>query len=237
MELNLSPYRINHFSQNGEDGVIEKLLSLLNITEGWIVEFGCWEGKHLSNTYYHFINSPFQRLLIEGEKDRFNELIEQQGYNRSILLNLFVSTTGNNSLNYIFNQYNITDIPLLSIDIDGEDLNVWNSLNKSIYKPKIVIIEFGKWTNVANLDHLVSCFKGYNLICVTSNFIFIRNDLGITSPHNVHELMRTSGSPEYDLFYGLITQEEAEKRIKIMQSEEDSHLFSKLAKPQYIYYV
>ncbi len=236
MQINLSEYRFNQYSQNGEDGVIKYLFDLLSIQSGWLVEFGAWQGTHLSNTYYHFCNLPFQRLLIEGEPERFDQLKTQQGYNRSILLNLFVETTGPNSLNSIFDRYSITNIPLLSIDIDGEDLNVWNSLDKSKYSPKIVIIEFGKWPNPDNLDYLVSCFEGYNLICVTSNFIFIRADLGVASEHTIHELMRTSGSPEYNFHFGLITQQECNEQVGIMQSGTDSWLFSKLAKPQYIHY-
>ncbi len=52
--INLSNYRINYFSQFGEDGVIEKLFEIAGINTGYLVEFGAWDGIYLSNTYYHF---------------------------------------------------------------------------------------------------------------------------------------------------------------------------------------
>jgi hypothetical protein len=38
------------YSQYGEDDILERLFSLLEISQGWCVEFGAWDGTHLSNT-------------------------------------------------------------------------------------------------------------------------------------------------------------------------------------------
>ena len=47
----LSQFRKNKHSQNGEDGVIAEICHRLAITNGFFVEFGAWDGMHLSNTY------------------------------------------------------------------------------------------------------------------------------------------------------------------------------------------
>jgi hypothetical protein len=39
------------YSQNGEDGIIEEILNKLEINNGYVCEFGAWDGVHLSNTF------------------------------------------------------------------------------------------------------------------------------------------------------------------------------------------
>lgn len=38
------------YSQTGEDGIIETILSTIGDRDGWCVEFGAWDGQYLSNT-------------------------------------------------------------------------------------------------------------------------------------------------------------------------------------------
>jgi hypothetical protein len=219
----------------GEDGVVEKLFDLLNIKSGWLVEFGAWDGVHLSNTRYHYLkNNNFKRLLIEPDVDRFNDLVHHCENENAILLNKKVEIEGEDSLNNIFDLHNVRDIALLSIDVDGDDLNIWKSLNTVEFRPKIVIIEFGDWVIKENLDRLHNCFysRNYSLICVTGNFIFVDKDLGIRPFHNIHYLMHTSGSQEYDSFFNKIDDTEANYRTERQKFEKD--LYSKTAGPQYI---
>jgi hypothetical protein len=59
----LSKYRKNYFSQNGEDGVLEEILSRLDIKSGWCVEFGAWDGKTFSNTFQR-LSRPSWNLKV-----------------------------------------------------------------------------------------------------------------------------------------------------------------------------
>ena len=73
---NLNHYAYNNFSQNGEDGIIEELNKRLRIKEqkrsNWCVEFGAWDGKHLSNTF-NLIKKSWQGVYIEGDLCRYRD--------------------------------------------------------------------------------------------------------------------------------------------------------------------
>lgn len=235
-KINLSEYRTNEFSQFGEDGVVKKLMEIAGIKDGWLVEFGAWEGTYMSNARHHYLsNLDFNLFMAESEWDRFCELSKNYPDRRAVLSAATI-TTGN--INMIFDsefdsEY-IKNIALLSIDVDGEDLNIWNALDKVRFRPKIVIIEYGKWKD--GLWELVESFTGaqYTLVCITGNFIFVANELGITSMHTPNELMLSCGMEEYDLHNGFISQEEQKSRTLRQKTEKD--LYKHIAKPQYIQY-
>ena len=60
----LNEFAGNVTSQNGEDGLIAKALSLLPDLTLWCVEFGAWDGKHLSNTYDLVDSKGYHVVLI-----------------------------------------------------------------------------------------------------------------------------------------------------------------------------
>ena len=253
--LDLTPYRINHFSQFGEDGIVEKLMQLAGITDGWLVEFGAWDGIHLSNTRWHWLNNKkFGLMLIEENKARFEQLVKNY-YTPNcgiVLINQTIELYGDNSLNRLFSYFDDRDLSLeyheyescildgfalLSIDVDGGDLEIWLSLDKTKYRPKIVIIESGAWKDLKALDYLNKCFTdyGYNLVCVTGNYIFVRSDLGISSNMSIHELLDTSGCLDYDIYKGRITQEQYDDiAFRMYHIDENPDIYTTLAKPQII---
>ena len=58
------------FCQNGEDGVIEYIFKVVSPMNKYYVEFGGWDGIHLSNTANLRINNGWNGLLLEGNKDK-----------------------------------------------------------------------------------------------------------------------------------------------------------------------
>ena len=186
-------YNKNIHSQNGEDGIIEELLKRLNINNGWVCEFGAWDGIYLSNTF-NLVKKKFNAVFIEGDKDKYKDLLKTvETYPNIIPVNAFIEH--NNTENSLDNILKTTTIPIdfdiLSIDIDSYDYQVWKSLE--IYKPKIVIIEINSSVKVNNEIHIhtpdkyqgtgfkptynLGIEKGYTFILHTGNMFFIRNDL------------------------------------------------------------
>lgn len=187
-------YYNNVYSQNGEDGIIEELLKRLNITCGWVCEFGAWDGMLLSNTFNLVKNYNFNAVYIEGDTSKFLDLINTSNiYNNIIPINEYVHYEHNsiNSLDNILKKTNIpADFDILSIDIDSFDYQVWDSLE--YYKPKIVIIEINSSISpdIENHIHTPGVYdgtsflptlrlgiqKGYKFVLHTGNMIFVRND-------------------------------------------------------------
>lgn len=187
-------FKNNIYSQNGEDGIIEELLLRLNIDDGWICEFGAWDGKVFSNTFNLIENKKFKAVYIEGDKHKYNDLLKTvEKFPNIIPINAYVEY--NNNLNSLDNLLKSTDIPndfdILSIDIDSFDYQIWESV--LVYKPKIVIIEINSSVDPNNAywihTHMkyqgtgfkpmyeLGIKKGYKFILHTGNMIFIREDL------------------------------------------------------------
>lgn len=144
MPLPLTKFEHSVFSQFGEDGVIKYLLTTLKELGTDLsfrcCEFGAWDGKHLSNTMNLILNDKFQGVLIEADPLKFVDLLSNTADLRVIALNEFVKSEGN-TLEEIFRRNSIpSDLDLLSIDIDGSDYQILESLNE--LRPKIIVIEY-----------------------------------------------------------------------------------------------
>src|SRR5262249_38692492 len=62
------------WSQNGEDGIIEKVLEICAARDRWCVEFGAWDGVYLSNTRRLIVDEGYSAVLIEGDHKKYGEL-------------------------------------------------------------------------------------------------------------------------------------------------------------------
>ena len=132
------------YSQFGEDGIIEEILSRISSStqlDGWCVEFGAMDGINMSNTYNLIRNKGYRAVLIEGSKNKYEKLCRSIPQQEAIKICQFVTLEGSSSLDSILRG---TPIPhafdLLSIDIDGCDYHIFESLK--LHRPKIICIEF-----------------------------------------------------------------------------------------------
>lgn len=251
----LKRYANNKFSQFGEDGIIEKIFEILPEHEVyWCVEFGAWDGKHLSNTYELVANQNWKGILIEGNPKKIPDLINTyKGNKNAILINRLVSFKGTNTLDNIFKEtYIPVDFDLLSIDIDGNDYHVWESLKN--YQPKVVIIEFNpsipsdidfiQEKNLA-LNHgnsLLSLIKlgklkGYELIATTAcNGIFVKDeyyDLFEINDNSITSMWDTENrAPRiFQLFDGTLVLSE---KFKLLWHDKYVNKFSLQTLPKFM---
>ena len=166
------------------------LLSHLGIHDGYFVEFGAWDGKHWSNSY-HLYEHGWEGCFIEGMASRYANLLANVPDERVLKINTFIEISGPQSLDAILTHHNVSSVDLLSIDVDSDDLAIWESVNK--FRPAVVVIEYsciipfdtryinppGKTYGNSALSITESAIRrGYRLVEGTdTNLIFAIDDL------------------------------------------------------------
>ena len=186
----LKDYERNDTSQYGEDGVIERALAVIGDRSGWCVEFGASDGVYLSNTHRLINREGFSAVLIEASDSAVALQKRYEGRSDIFVFKRFVEFEGPNHLDAILASTPISpEFDVLSIDIDGNDYHIWDSLQG--YRPKVVVIEFNmaipvevdfvqsKDMSIMQGSSLAAMVrlgeqKGYRLIHVTiTNAIFV----------------------------------------------------------------
>lgn len=188
--INLKDFEHRHWSQHGEDGVLQKIFEVIPPRNRQFVEIGA-----------HFHEANCLRLQ-QHEKWRgfyFDDFHEFHP------LGFYKCWVTRENINGLFDRLSDAGISkqldILSIDVDGVDFYLWNELDGS-WQPSVVIVEcttqlgledkvieydpnfrwdgsiyagasVTAWTNLAKK-------KGYSLVYIESagvNMFFVRNDL------------------------------------------------------------
>lgn len=140
-DIDLSYYEKSVYSQQGEDGIIEKIFDLIGVSSKYYVEFGAKDGHHLSNTKLLREKHGWKGLLLD------DKYIDKK-------INLYKEFITAENINELFRKYNVPeDFDLLSIDIDYNDFHIWNAIDPR-YRPRVVIIEYNA-THLPNEDKVV----------------------------------------------------------------------------------
>lgn len=192
------------YSQSGEDGIIQFLLNKIPIQNKVFIEFGV-ENYLESNTRFLALNNYWSGLIIDGDEENIKFIKNDPIYWRCNLKAEHSFITKEN-INNIFLKNGLNgQIGLLSIDIDGNDYWVWESINT--INPAIIIAEynsfFGKYHEVTipyrpnfvrASAHFSKIYYGASILALTSlannrgyklvasnqsgnNLFFVRNDL------------------------------------------------------------
>ncbi len=137
---NINDYEFKIFSQFGDDGIIQYLINKLKIRHHTFIEFGV-EDYSESNTRFLLMNNNWSGYVIDGSEDNINRLINSDYFWRYDLQATADFITAEN-INTLLLQSGLTDIGILSIDIDGNDFFVLKAIDLSIINPDILILEY-----------------------------------------------------------------------------------------------
>jgi hypothetical protein len=201
---NLRDYEFKIFSQGGEDGIIQRLIKVIEIKNETFIEFGV-EDFSESNCRYVLMNNNWSGFVIDGSAKKIARLKHSYYYWRYELaaMNAFITRENINDLlaKSGFEQ----DLGILSIDLDGNDYYILQAID--FFRPRILICEynaiFGVGRNISVLydeqfnrteKHSSNLYfgaslgamtyaakqKGYSLVgtnIAACNAFFVRDDL------------------------------------------------------------
>jgi hypothetical protein len=197
----LNQYGYSLYSQTDEDGIINEIFRRIGTTNKVFIEFGASDG--LETNCHALLLQGWKGLWIDGNNElisklqsTFGDLIDQ---NLLKVENEIITPT---NANKIIEKYYSDEIDILSIDIDGNDFYVLDSL--TCVNPRLIIVEYNArkgpsidWVMEYNPNHSwdgstdyfgasLKAFENllnkrkYSLVgCSTSgiNAFFVRTDL------------------------------------------------------------
>ena len=145
----LSDVEFKVFSQWGQDGVIQYLLSKIDIPRKIFVEFGVGNYTE-SNTRFLLMNNNWGGLVIDSSQPCIDYIKYEMRWKYDLkAVRAFITKDNINKI--IKEHIKERDIGLLSIDIDGNDYWIWKEI--AVINPRIVICEYN---STFGRDHFVA---------------------------------------------------------------------------------
>ncbi len=212
---NLSEAEFRVFSQWGEDGIIEWLVSQIPVPCSRFVEFGVASFRE-ANCRFLLMHRNWKGLVLDGSEENMARLREEPLHWMYDLTTKPAFVTAENIDGLITDAGFAGPLGILSIDIDGNDYWVWNAIRS--VDPAIVVCEYNPifgdtqaiavpydpvftrfkghhsglyfGCSIAALRHLAER-KGYKFIGTNSNGInafFVRRDLADPVLANLQEV-------------------------------------------------
>ncbi|MBI4437477.1 FkbM family methyltransferase [Candidatus Uhrbacteria bacterium] len=187
-------FRSNIYSQNGEDGVIEFLLKKMPTLPRYLIDIGANDGVESSNSRWLIEKYGFDGLLIEPYPPAFENLKNlYQNQVGMTLSNQAVGATSHQgainwhghfqSLPTPIRQVNEVleqapqEIGFLSIDVDGQDNEVLQSIDWKRHRPWFVIAEIDSSApNHLQAQTDIMDQAGYQPFLHIGNVFYVRKD-------------------------------------------------------------
>src|SRR5258706_2410963 len=137
------------FSQWGEDGIIEWIVSRIPDIPRTVVEFGV-EDYAESNTRFLVQRRNWRALVMDGSAANVDRLKRHRMYWHHDITAL-IAFIDRENINSLISDHGFGgDIGILSIDLDGNDYWVWEAI--TVASPLIVITEYN--TTLGDLEPL-----------------------------------------------------------------------------------
>src|SRR4051812_37089170 len=133
----LTRFELRGFSQNGEDGVLVEILNRIGVTNRCFVEFGIQNGTE-GNCVLLADVFGWLGVFIEADDEDFAALAAKYDGTGVRTVHDMVTAA---RVEEIFRAAEVPEQPdVVSIDIDGNDLYVWDALVE--FRPRVVVIEY-----------------------------------------------------------------------------------------------
>jgi hypothetical protein len=134
--LSLSEHSV--CSQNGEDGIIAEILSRIGLTNRTFIEFGVENGSE-GNCVCLSDHRGWSGWFLEADPDKYQQLAAKYAWHERVRTAQALVTA--ETVNDLFGGLGVpAAVDVLSIDIDGQDWQVWRAL--AITRPRLVVVEY-----------------------------------------------------------------------------------------------
>jgi hypothetical protein len=201
---NLRDYEFKVFSQWGEDGILQRLVKVVEIKNRTFIEFGV-EDFFESNCRYLLMKDNWSGLVIDGSSSNMNRLKGSYFFWKHHLIAVDAFITRDNINDLLARSAFDEDLGILSVDLDGNDYHVLEKI--TFFRPRILICEYNSvfgpsrkisvpydenfmrttkhssnlyWgASLAAMTHLANK-RGYSLVgtnTASNNAFFVRDDL------------------------------------------------------------
>lgn len=147
---NVQEIEFKVFSQFGDDGIIQYLINNISIENRTFIEFGV-ENYTEANTRFLLTHNNWKGLVMDCSIENIDYIKTDSLYWKHDLTAVHAFIEKDNINKIIFGNGISGEIGILSIDIDGNDYWVWDSIN--IIDPTIVIVEYN---SVFGSNHAVT---------------------------------------------------------------------------------
>lgn len=135
----LSDVEFKVFSQFGDDGIIQWLISNLDFPNTTFIEFGV-ENYRESNTRFLMMNNNWSGLVMDGSESNVKQIVKSEYYWKHELLAKAVFVDIDNINSIIAESQLAKEVGILHIDVDGNDYWIWKAI--SVISPIVVILEY-----------------------------------------------------------------------------------------------
>ena len=137
--------RYSIFSQSDEDSIVDQIIKRLDIDKGNFIELGVGNGSQ--NNTLNLLAQGWKGIWIGNENLIFQpgknlkfikSWITKENINQLISSNLFFFDLENN----LQSNFKSNSVNLLSIDLDGNDYYIWDTILSSALSPKVIVAEY-----------------------------------------------------------------------------------------------
>jgi hypothetical protein len=144
--LNVNPnipstWEFSAFSQNGEDGIVDFLLRFIKTPNRYFIEIGSSDGLENNSSYLAFAKK-YSGIMIEGnywKSHRAEKYLQRLNWGVKYI-NSFVEK---DNIAQLLKKESLSVNPdFFSLDIDGIDYFVMESIMANNFRPKIICVEY-----------------------------------------------------------------------------------------------
>lgn len=133
-------WEFSAFSQNGEDGIIDYLLSLVREPNRYFVEVGASDGLENNSSYLAFVKKH-NGVMVDGNQFKSaNAERFLQALNWGVdYLNMFITP---DAVSGLLDRCIFRDPDFFSLDIDSNDYYVCKACLEAGLRPKVICVEY-----------------------------------------------------------------------------------------------